>query len=157
MKYVFGLLFLVLTAFFEVSIAPSFLIFGVQPSLVLVGLLVLQLLDFSKGAYYTAFFGGILLDLLAGNLFGLSSLVFVLLGGVAGLVRRSAKGSPLVLFLITFLASIVFRLTQAFPTLNLVALCKGGILDVGVMVVVYPVLKYFLKGVFGRKELRIGM
>jgi len=132
-------------------------IFGAQPSILLVGLLALQLLDFSKAAYYTAFLGGILLDLLTGNLFGLSSLVFVLLGGVVSLVRRSAKGSPLVLFLTTFLASIVFRITQAFPTLNPVALCKGGVLDVGVMMVVYPVLKYFLKSLFGKREIRIGL
>ncbi len=157
MSYIFGLLFLILTAFFEASIAPSFLIFGVQPSLVLVGLLVLQLLDFSKEAYYTAFFGGILLDLLTGNPLGFGSLVFILLGRAAGLVRQSAKGSLLVLLLTTFLASSVFRITQAFPILNLSVLCKGGVLDVGVMIVVYPILRYFLKNVFGKREIQVGL
>ena len=155
MKYVFGFLFLILVTLFEASVAPSFLIFGVQPSLVLVGLLILQLLDFSKAAYYAAFFGGIFLDLLAGNLFGLSSLVFILLGGATGLVRRSARGSPLAFFLTAFLASIIFRITQVFPTFEPVALCKGGILDVGVMMLVYPLLRYVLKTVFGRREIQV--
>ena len=156
MKHVFGLLFLILVAFLEVSVAPSFLILGAQPCLVLVGLLVLQLLDFSKDAYYTGFFGGILLDLLVGNPFGLSSLVFVLLGGAVALVRRFAKGAPLVILLTTFLASIIFRITQVFPTLEPAALCKGGVLDVGVMLLVYPMLRYVLKGVFGRGEIQVG-
>ena len=132
-------------------------IFGVQPSILLVVLLALQLLDFSKAAYYAAFFGGMLLDLLTGNLFGLSSLVFVLLGGAAGLVRRFAKGSPLVILLTTFLASIIFRITQVFPTFEPAALFKGGILDVGVMMMVYPMLRYVLKNLFGRRELQVGV
>lgn len=157
MKYVFGLLFLILAAFFECSIAPSFLIFGAQPSLVLVGLLVLHFLDFPKEAYYAGFFGGILLDLLMGSPFGFSSLVFILIGGAAGLVRRFAEGQPLVLLLTTFVASIIFRITQVFPTLNPAALCKGGVLDVCVMAVVYPVLRYVLKNVFGRREIQVGV
>ncbi len=157
MKYIFGFLFLILVALFEASIAPSLSPFGAQPSLVLVSLLVLQFLDFSKEAYYAAFFGGILLDLLMSNLLGASSLVFVLLSGAADLVRRFAKGSPLVLLLTTFGASVVFRTTQAFPTFAPTVIFKGGVLDVCVMLLLYPLLRYVLKNVFGGREIQVGV
>lgn len=157
MKYIFGFLFLILVTFFEASFAPSFPIFGAQPCFVLVGLLVLQFLNFPQEAYYTGFFGGILLDLLTAGPFGFSSLVFILIGGAASLVRRFAEGQLLVLLLTTFVASITFRITQVFPTFKPVALCKGGVLDVGVMMLVYPMLRYVSKNVFGRREIQVGV
>ncbi len=157
MKYIFGFPLLILIALFEASFAPSFPIFGAQPCLVLVGLLVLQFLNFPRESYYTAFFGGILLDLLTAGPFGFSSLVFVLIGGAAGLVRRFAEGQILILLLTTFVASIIFRITQVFPTFKLAALCKGGVLDVGVMLLTYPASRYFLKNVFGRREIQVGV
>jgi len=155
MKYIFGFLFLILVALFEASVMPSFSFFGTQPSLLLTGLLVLQFLGFAKEAYYGGFFGGILLDLFAGTHFGFSSLVFVLISGTADLAQRFAEESLLVLFLTTFGASIVFRIVHVFPALDPLILVKGGILDVGVVAVVYPIWKYFLKNVFGCKELLV--
>lgn len=157
MKYFFGLLFLILIVLFEVSVLPFFPVFGVQPNLLLVFLLALQFLGLSQESYYGAFLGGILFDLLMGNLFGLSSLVLLLLMGAAGLVRRFAEGSLLVLLLLTFVVSVVFRIIQAFPTFNPAILLKGGLVDVGVMVVVYPVLRYVLKSLFARREIEVGV
>lgn len=157
MKYFFGLLFLVLIVLFESSVLPFFSVFGVQPSFLLVILLALQFLGLSQESYYGAFFGGVLLDLLGGGPFGFSGLILLLLSGAAGLVRRFAEGSPPVLLLITFVASVAFRVTRVFPILNPTVLCKGGLLDVGVMMAVYPMLRYVLKSVFGKRELQVGI
>ncbi len=157
MKYIFGLLFLALLALFEASILPFFPIFGVQLNLLLVSILAVQFLGFFEEANYGAFLGGVLLDLLTGGLFGLSSLTLLLLNGLAALVQRFVAGSFPVLLILTFALSVVFRAVLVVPVFNLSALCKGAFLDVVVMVVVYPLLRYVLKTVFGKRELRVGV
>lgn len=156
MKYIFGLLFLILIALFETSVLPFFPIFGTSLNFLLIILLALEFLGLTRESYYGAFFGGILLDLLTGSPFGLSSLVLLLLTGAVGLAQRVAEGSPLALLLITFAVSTIFRFVQIFPTLNVATLLKGGLLDTMLMLVLYPSLRYLLKSVFGRKELEIG-
>ncbi len=156
MNYLLGFLFLVLIVLLETSVLPFFPIFGVQGNLLLVIVLALRFLNLNPESYYSAFVGGILLDLLGGWPLGLSSSLLLLLSGTVGLVRRFASASPLVLLLLTFGAAVIFRLTQAFPLLNPAVLGKGGLVDVGVMAVVYPVLKYVLKSLFARRELQIG-
>lgn len=156
-KYVFGLLFLTLIVLFEASVLPFFPVFNTQPSLLLVFLLSLQFLGFAQESFYGAFFGGILLDLLNSTTLGLSSLFLLLLVGAVGLARRVAASSPLILLLMTFVGSVVFRITQAFPTFNPAMLCKGGVLDVGMMLLVYPMLRYVLGSVFRRRELQVGV
>lgn len=150
MKYLLGVLFLVLIVLLETSVLT-------QLGLLLVILLALQFLGLTRESYYGTIFGGILFDLLTGGLFGLSSLILLLLSGAVGLVRRSVTGSFSVLLLLTFAASVVFRIVQSFPVFNLAALCKGGFLDVGLMLLIYPMLQYLTKSVFGKRELRVGV
>lgn len=157
MKYAFGLLFLILIALFETSVLPFFPIFGTQPNPLLTIILALQFFGLTREAYYSAFFGGILVDLLSGAVFGLSSLGLLLLSGTAYLVRRFTSVSLLVLLLVTFAASVVFRAVQVFPTFNLTLFLKGGLLDTGLMLLVYPTLRYLLKSVFGKRELKVGI
>ena len=157
MKYLLGALFLILIVLLETSVLPIFPLFGAQLGLLLVILLALQFLGLTRGSYYGAFFGGILFDLLTGGLFSLSALVLLLLSAVAGLVRRFVSGTLPVLLVTTFIASVFFRLVQSFPTVNLPTLCKGGFVDVGLMLFTYPTLKYLLKSVFGRRELKVGV
>ena len=146
-----------LLVLFEASVLPFFLIFGVQLNLLLVSILAVQFLGFFEEANYGAFLGGCLLDLLTGRLFGLSSLTLLLLNGLASLVRRFVAGSFPILLLLTFTLSVVFRAVQVVPVFNLPALCKGAFLDMVVMVVVYPSLRYLEKSVFGRRELKVGL
>ena len=148
MKYIFGFLFLMLFALFEAAVLP-------QLSILLVILLAVQFLGFFEGANYGAFFGGILLDLLTGGRFGLSSLILLLLSGLTGLARRFVAGSLPVLLLLTFVLSMVFRAVQVVPVFNLTALCKGAFLDVLAMVIIYPTLRYLEKSIFGKRELKV--
>lgn len=148
MKYILGFLFLVSLVLFEAAVLPQF-------NLLLVSILAVQFLGFFEEANYGAFLGGLLLDLLTGRFFGLSSLVLLLLNGLAGLVRRFVAGSFPVLLLLTFVLSMVFRAVQVVPVFNLPALCKGAFLDLVVMMVIYPTLRYLEKSVFGRRELTI--
>lgn len=148
MKYILGFLFLVSLVLFEAAVFPQF-------NLLLVSILAVQFLGFFEEANYGAFLGGLLLDLLTGRFFGLSSLVLLLLNGLAGLVRRFVAGSFPVLLLLTFVLSMVFRAVQVVPVFNLPALCKGAFLDLVVMMVIYPTLRYLEKSVFGRRELTI--
>lgn len=157
MKYVFGVLLLILIVLFETSVLPFFPVFGTQPNLLLVILLALQFLGFSQESYYAAFFGGILSDLLAGNLFGLGSLTLLLLSGAVGLVRRFASASPLILLLITAATSVAFRIVRVLPFFNLTVFLKGGLLDAGLMLLIYPTLQHLLKSVLGRRELKVGI
>ncbi len=156
MNYFFELLFLILVVLFEVSVLAVFPVFGVQCDLLLVIILALRFLNLTPESYYGAFVGGILLDLLGSGHFGLSSLVLLLLSGAVGLVRRFASASLPILLLLTFMASVIFRSAYTFPTLDPAILGKGGLVDVGVMVLVYPLLRYLLKSVFARRELQIG-
>jgi len=156
-RYFLGALFLVIIALFETSVLPFFPIFGTQTSLLLIVLLALSLLGFLSESYYGAFFGGILLDLLGGTPLGFSSLILVLLMGGVSLIRRFAEGSFLVLLLMTFLTSVIFRVVFSLPTFHPSSLLKGGFLDVGMMIVLYPTLRYLFKNVFGRKELKVGI
>ncbi len=139
-----------LCALFEAAVLP-------QLSILLVILLAAQFLGFSEGANYGAFFGGILLDLLTGGRFGLSSLILLLLSGLTGLVQRFVAGSLPVSLILTFVLSIVFRAVQAVPVFNLTALCRGAFLDVLAMVLIYPTLRYLEKSIFGRRELKVGL
>lgn len=157
MKNIFGLLFLILITLFEISVLPFFPVFGAQPNLLLVILLALQFLGLAQESYYGAFFGGILLDLLNSTTFGFSGLLLLLLTGTVGLARRVAASSPLILLLVTFIASLSFRVARVFPILDLAIFLRGGVLDVGLMLLVYPVLRYLLKSVFGKRELQVGV
>ncbi len=156
MKNLLLILLLAIIVLLETSVLPFFPIFGNQPSLLLISLLALQFLGLARESYYGAFFGGILFDLLSSTIFGLSSLILLLLSGAVGLARRFAGNSPLILLLITFTASISFRVAQVFPTLNVVSFFRGGLLDTGLMIILYPTLRYLLKSVFGRRELKVG-
>ncbi len=156
-KYILGALFLVLVVLFETSVLPFFPILGAQSNLLLVILLALQFLGSPKESYYGAFFGGILLDLLNSTTFGFSSLFLLLLTGAVGLARRAAASPLLILLLITFIASLFFRVARVFPTFSPAIFLKGGLVDVGVMVVVYPTLRYVLKGLFARREIQVGV
>lgn len=156
MKYILGFLILILIVLFETSVLPFFPLFGTQPHLLLVTLLVLQFLGLTQECYYGAFFGGLLFDLFTGAPLGFGSLSLLLLSGAVGLVRRFAESSILLLLLITFVVSIVFRAVQAFSTFNLTIFLKGGLVDAGLMLLLYPSSKYLLKSVFGKKELQIG-
>ena len=157
MKYIFGLLFLVLIALLETSILPFFAISGTQCTLLLIVILALQFLGFPQESYAAAFFGGVLLDLLTSNFFGLSSLILLLLSGAAGLAPRFVGSPPLVLLFLTFLASVLFRVVQVFPIFNAAILLKGGLVDTALMGVLYPTLRYLLKSVFAKKELTVGV
>jgi len=157
MKRLLLLFFLLLVALGETSVLPFFPIFGTHPSLLLVLLLALQFLGFGQESYYGAFFGGLFLDLLWGSPLGLGSLILLLLMRGVSLARRFAGSSPLVVLLITFLTAIVFRAVRVFPLFYLPLFLRGGLLDVGVMLFIYPVLRYFLKTVFGKRELQVGV
>jgi len=156
-KSLIGFLFLILVVLLETSVLPFFPLFSTQPSLLLIILLTLQFLRFSQDSYYGAFFGGALLDLLTGRPLGFSSLTLLLLSGAAGRVQRFAEGSLPILLLLTFIASMLFRIVQVFPTFNMVALFKGGVLDAVLMFVIYPMLRYLLRSVFAKKELTVGV
>lgn len=156
-RYILGFLFLVLVGLFETSVLPFFPILGTQPHLLLTLLLTLQFLGLVRESYYGAFFGGLLLDLLAGGVLGFSSLVLLLLSGVVGLARRFAEGSIWLLLLLTLVISFIFRALQSFPVFVPALFLKGGLLDAGLLLFLYPSGKYFLKSVLGKKELTVGV
>lgn len=123
--------------------------------LLLTLVLAFQFLGLIRESYWCAFLGGVIIDLLIGTPLGFSSLILLLISGAVGLIRRFAEGSFPLLLLITLVVSVIFRVTQTFPTFNLSALLRDGFLDVGVMMAVYSLLKYFLKNLFGRDDLII--
>lgn len=157
MKYILGFLFLVIIVLFETSVLPFFTVFGIQFSPLLVILLSLQFLGLTDYGYYGAFFGGILLDLFGGQPLGFSGLGLLLISGAVGRLHRLAEGSLPSRLLVTFLASAVFRLVQALPALEPAVVCRGGLLDMGLMVFIYPCSRYLLRNVFSRREIQVGV
>jgi rod shape-determining protein MreD len=157
MNPVFGFLFLIIIVLLEVSVLPFLTVGGVQFSPLLLVLLSLQFLGLSNHSYYGAFLGGILLDLFTGRSLGSSSCGLLFISGAVGLFRRRAEGSLPALLLVTFLASLFFRLIEAFPVFVSLMVVRGGLLDVGLMLLIYPCSRYFLRNVFGRREIQIGV
>lgn len=156
-KYIFGLLFLVLIVLLETSVLPFFPILGTQPSILLTTLLTFQFLGLERESYYGAFFGGFLFDLFAGGFLGFSSLILLLLSGAVGLARRSAEGPVWFLLWLTLIVSFIFRAIQAFPVFAPALFLKGGLLDAALLLLFYPGCAYFLKSVLGKKELTVGV
>lgn len=148
-------LLLIITVLLEASAFPFFPVFGTEPNLLLGLVLAWQFLGRSPKSYYSALFGGVLTDLVNNTPLGFSSLTLLLISGAVGLVQRFAEGSFPVLLLTTFVSAFILRFVQVFPTFNPFALFKGGILDVGVVAVVYPALRYFLKTFSDKRELII--
>lgn len=157
MNYLLVFPFLVFIVLLETAVLPFFTVFGVQFSPLLVILLSLQFLGLSDYGYYGAFVGGLLLDLFGGRPLGFSGLVLLLISGAVGRLHRLAEGPLLGRLLVTFLASAVFRVVQALPTFAPAVVCRGGLLDMGLMVVIYPCSKYLLRSVFGRREIEVGI
>lgn len=160
MKRLLLTLFLIVAVLFEASVLPSLWPFVVQPQLLLMVILSLEFADQSPWSLYSAFLGGLLRDLLAATAIGFSSLYLVLIVGAVGLSRRRLGGSLLFLFTITFLVSFAFRFLSTLPLLDL-SLVRlfvfGGLLDAGLMLILFPTLKYFFRHLFEKKELQVGV
>jgi rod shape-determining protein MreD len=157
MNYVLGFLFLVIIVLLETSVLSFFTVGGVQAAPLLVIVLSLQFLGLSDSSYGSAFLGGILLDLFSDRPLGSGSFILILISGTVGSLRRWVEGSLWALLLVTFLASLAFRLTQAFPVFEPAALFRGGLLDSGLMLMVYLGGRYLLLNVWGRREIRVGV
>lgn len=160
MKHLLLTLFLITTVLLEVSVLPPLWPFIIPPQLLLMVILSLEFADRSTESLYGAFLGGILRDLLTAASIGFSSLYLVLIMGAVGLSRRRFGGSLLFLFTITFLVSFAFRFLSTLPLLDpsLIRLFAfGGLLDAGLMLILFPTLRYFFRHLFEKKELQVGI
>ena len=149
-------LILTMIVLLETSVLSFFPIFGIQLSPLLVVILSLNFLGLGVDGYYAAFFGGLLLDLLADQPLGFSSCALVLISGAVGFLGRRAEGSLPTRLLITFGAAVIFRLVQSFPVIEPALIAKGGLGDGGLMLLVYPCGRYFWRNFFARREIEVG-
>lgn len=139
MKYLTLSFLILLTVLTEAAFLPPL---GTNINLLLVILLGLLFLKMTNEAYFGAFFGGLLLDLLATGIFGFSSLALLLIVGAVGYLRKILPESFWFWPPLTFLAAAVFRRGDF----------KAAAGELVAMIVLFPVLKWTLPQMLAGKE-----
>ena len=148
----FSILFSLSFVLFQTSILDSFFIIPVIPDILLILVLFLGLYNGSLFGEIHGFFTGLLIDFLTVGPLGLYTLLFSILGFLAGLLKKNVNTSGffLVLFLgfIAFLVKtlILYLLNFFFPNLinhySLVA--SATYLELGLTALFTPIVFKFL-------------
>lgn len=142
MRYIFLIFLLAALVLLQSSFLPPL---GIHLNLLLIFSLSIVFLGFTRESYYSAFFGGLVLDLLATGVFGISSLLLLMIVWLAGVFKQVVGEGFVTLIPVTFAAAVVFRRGDF----------KGALADVISILILFPLLKWALPKVFVDGELRV--
>jgi len=157
MKTAITTFLLVMLVLLQRSFFPLLFPLGVCPNLLLVLCLGLRFLGDDRKSLWVAFLGGLFLDLLELNGVGLSglSLVAILIG--IGFVLRFTGRSFWVAIPLTFLGSVLYRVSVSWADLHWEPLFLEAALTSGFMVVFLPFLRWLRKKFWGTEDLQLGL
>lgn len=142
MKYIFLSLLIALVVLAQASFLPPL---GINLNLLLILSLSILFLGFANGAYYSAFVGGLLLDLLSSGFLGISSLLMLLIVAAVGMARKALGVGFWTLIPVTFVGAVVFRRGD----------WRGAALDAVAVLILFPLVRWLLSRMLAEKELRI--
>ncbi len=138
------------------SFLPLLFPLGTCPNLLLVLCLGLRFLGDDRKSLWAAFLGGLFLDLLELNGFGLSSLSLVAISIGIGFVLRFTGRSFWVSIPLTFLVSVLYRISVSLANIYWRPLFLEAALTSGFMAVFLPFLMWFRKRFWGTEDLQLG-
>jgi rod shape-determining protein MreD len=143
---------LVVTAILQSALAPHLAISHIHPELMVLVILTWSLLKDQDEALVWAFVGGIILDLLSGLPFGVSSLSLVLVCLAAGVWHGKSFGNPYLMPVLlalpyTILSNLIVLLYMqlsgyaiAWGSTFVRIVFPAGLINMAAMAVIYPAL-----------------
>lgn len=141
-KKYFTLSLLIFTlVLFQTSFFPVFFEKGLNPVLVISLIFALFLLDRTKYALFSAFIGGVLLDILGFTLLGSSSLVFVLCIMATILIRKYVLKNAISQSILCISSVLIYSVFITYPNkLPIENVVYGSILTLLISYVFYYLL-----------------
>ena len=155
MKYIFGFLIILFIVLLQASLLPLLAVNGVWPNLILVYLLSLKFTRKVRSTLFLAIVGGVLLDLTQNLLFGLSSLVLVILLSISSFFFQRLRFKYLQIGIFTMLASLIMRAVSGLPNINLTADFIGAILDLLLIIVAFPLTDWAVDNLLPKEDLHL--
>ena len=167
MKILIFVLTILVLALIQVTVLPHLSIYQGIPNLILLGSIILIFLEAEDWAYVFAAIGGITLDILSSNIFGIFTFGFLAITwGLIFLNRRIIESTNLLLILfLTLISSLVFdfwfltisRLAGKIPTILIFSRIVGidALFNVFVMLLIFPFIFGFWKNYYHRSEIKL--
>lgn len=101
-------LVLIVTFILQATLVPHFKVFGVQPDLILIVVVIIAFLTDPFVGSVTGFVGGLLEDLISTRVMGLNALSKTIVGYLGGLVKKTIFAEPTILLaLAIFIATLL--------------------------------------------------
>lgn len=143
-KYLLITIFILLTVLIQDSFSLEFLGPALNPNLVLALSFAFLLVEDRQSALYSAFIGGLWIDLLGVGIVGLSSFIFVLMIIIASWVRRRLISGLWVQMVLITVFTGIYKLIVNYPNFNYSwSLVLSGLLTLLIMNLVHIVLSRY--------------